>query len=97
MSIRKTKPTPKLKSKVALEALSGLKTIKEISSKNSVHPTQVTRWKTQLQEGVTKIFEKENKVSDAKKIQKKEAELYEEIGRLKIELDWLKKKADLFD
>jgi putative transposase len=91
MGITKTQKTAKSKSKIALEALKGDQTISEIASKNSVHPTQVTRWKKQLEVGMIEIFEK-GPVKEKKASINRESELFEEIGRLKFELDWLKKK-----
>ena len=84
----------KVKSKVALEAIRSLKTISEIATQFKVHPNQVTLWKKQLLEGAVDVFESSG--SGAKKKQDDEpeaAELYEQIGRLKVELEWLKKKV----
>lgn len=80
------------KAKVALDAMRGLKTVSELASQHKVHPTQIALWKKQLMEGATDMFESPS----AKKRAADEpspAELYEQIGRLKIELDWLKKKV----
>jgi transposase len=80
-----------LKLKVATVALNGEKTVAEIASQHRVHPTQVGQWKKQLQEGATEIFggrKPQSEVSEALVSQ-----LYEEVGRLKFELDWVKKKA----
>lgn len=80
------------KAKVALDAVRGLKTVSELAALHKVHPTQITLWKKQLLEGATTVFES----SSSKKAAADEpssAELYEQIGRLKIELDWLKKKV----
>jgi transposase len=96
MGITKTQKTAKSKSKIAWEALKGEQTISEIASKNSVHPTQVTRWKKQLEVGMIEIFEK-GPVKEKKASINRESELFEEIGRLKFELDWLKKKAANFN
>jgi transposase len=84
----------KVKGDVALEALRGEKTINEIASQFKVHPSLVSQWKKHLQEGIPQIF-------GAKRSQSEVSEslvsgLYEEIGRLKYELDWLKKKATRF-
>ncbi len=78
--------------RLALEAIRGLKTISELASLHQVHPTQIVAWKKQLLEGASTLFESPS----AKKIPSDEpssAELYEQIGRLKIELDWGKKKV----
>jgi putative transposase len=84
--------TAKFKFQVALEALKELKTINEIASAYEVHPTQVKQWKKQLQEGGAEVFDE--KADKAAQVQSAmEATLYEQIGRLKMELDWLKKKV----
>lgn len=87
------KHSPQLKAKAALEALKGLRTINEIASDLEVHPGLVTQWKKAAAEGLPEIFskpEKANKKNDEALL----AKLYEEVGRLKIELDWLKKKSE---
>jgi transposase-like protein len=69
-----------------------LKTISEIASQHEVHPTQVKQWKKQLQEEGSAIFnEKGSKTEQAQTVA--EAQLYEQIGRLKVENEWLKKKV----
>jgi putative transposase len=82
----------KFKFQVALEALKGMQTINEIASQHEVHPTQVKQWKKQLQEQGAEVFSEK-----ATKVQREqgqvEASLYEQIGRLKVELEWLKKKV----
>lgn len=81
----------KFKFQVAVEALKELKTINEIAGQYEVHPTQVKQWKKQLQESGTDVFsERGQKVAEAQA--DIEANLYEQIGRLKMELEWLKKK-----
>jgi len=80
------------KLRVALEAAKGLKTISQIASEYNLHPNLVSSWKKQLMEEGTSIFS-----SDSARQQHdqaaREAELYEQIGRLKMELEWLKKKV----
>jgi transposase-like protein len=83
------------KFQVALEAAKGLKTINQLSSEHGVHPNQVSQWKRQvLDEGAT-VFS-QNTANHLREQQSQEAELYEQIGRLKMELEWLKKKAVRF-
>lgn len=92
MTEKRRQFTAKFKFQVALEAVKELKTISEIASQHAVHPTQVKQWKKQLQEeGVTLFREKASKTEQAQT--EKEATLYEQIGRLKVENDWLKKKV----
>ena len=84
------------KSRVALEAYKGLKPVNELASRYGVHSTQISQWKKQLLCGVKEIFsDKRGKSSE--KDESLEPRLYEEIGRLKIELDWLKKKTGTLD
>lgn len=78
------------KSKVALEAAKGQKTIAEIASEYEVHPNQVSGWKKQLQDGTQEIFSDTRRSNRSE--EKLKDKLYQEIGRLKVELDWLKKK-----
>ena len=80
------------KSKVALEAIRELKTIAEIAKQFKVHPNQVTMWKKQLLGGASLAFESDAVASKKKDDEPESAELYEQIGRLKVELEWLKKK-----
>ena len=81
---------------MALEAIKELKTINEIASAYDVHPTQVKSWKKQLlAEGPT-VFG-QNVAQQLREQDARETELYEQIGRLKMELEWLKKKATQFD
>ena len=81
------------KSKVALEAIRELKTIAEIAKQFKVHPNQVTMWKKQLLGGASLAFESDAVASKKKDDEPESAELYEQIGRLKVELEWLKKKV----
>lgn len=84
--------TAQFKFQVALDALKGMQTINEVASAYEVHPTQVKQWKKQLQEQGAEVFSE--KASKAQQAQAEtEANLYEQIGRLKMELEWLKKKV----
>ena len=79
------------KAKVALDALKEQKTLSELASQYQIHSVQISTWKKQLLDGSALIF-KNSTNNNQKKQQNLEAHLYQEIGRLKIELDWLKKK-----
>jgi transposase len=83
-----------LKAKIAVEALKGQRTVQEIASSYSVHPTQVTNWRKQLLDFSAEAFTTGRLRSDQLDEQLK-TELYAEIGRLKLELDWLQKKSGL--
>jgi putative transposase len=79
---------------VAVEAMKALKTVGELASHYQIHPSQIHLWKKQLKEGSREIFGAgSRRGQDAEALQ---AALFEEIGRLKFELEWLKKKAASF-
>lgn len=82
------------KAQVAFEAAKNQQTIAQIASEYSVHPNQVTHWKKQLLEALPEIFTNQRNASDKANTQLVD-ELYRQIGQLKVELDWLKKKAAL--
>lgn len=82
------------KAKVALEAIKGQRTVQEIASHYEVHPTLVTHWKKQLLEGAAEIFSN-GKRAAANDDEELKAELYQQIGKLQMEVDWLKKKSGL--
>jgi len=84
------------KAKVALEAIKGEKTVAEISSKYGIHPNQVGKWKKEVLERLPEIFNGKIKRSE-KTADELQAELYQQIGQLKVELDWLKKKSRLLE
>ena len=86
---------PEFKAKVALEAIRGMKTSSELASHFQVHPTQISTWKKQALEGLPESFRRGSPVNQVNE-QELTAPLYEEIGRLKMELDWLKKKSARF-
>ena len=83
-----------LKAKIAVEAVKGQRTIQEIGSHYSIHPSQVTQWKKQLLEGAAEVFSN-GKVHAAEADEQMKAELYQQVGKLQMELDWLKKKSGL--
>jgi transposase len=82
------------KAKVALEAIKKEKTISQLSSEYGVHANQINQWRKRLLEELPEIFSKkrQKKEKDTEDLQ---AELYRQIGQLKVELDWLKKKSKL--
>jgi putative transposase len=82
------------KAKVAIAAIKGDKTVNEIASTFSVHPNQVTTWKKQALDSIPDAFS--SRLSrQADEDENLKARLYQEIGQLKVELDWLKKKVGL--
>lgn len=87
--------SPEEKAKIALEALKGELTQSQITSKYGPHSTQITNWKKHLKEGIVDIFRDKRQRESCDKDQLIE-ELYKQIGQLKVESDWAKKKYDLF-
>ena len=83
------------KAQVALAALKGDKTVNELASQHAVHATLIHAWKKQLLAGAEDLFSNGSKAA-AEDHEAVQAQLYEQIGRLKMELDWLKKKAASF-
>ena len=87
--------TPAFKAKVGLECLKDEKTVNEISQEYGVHPVQVRQWKSAIQKEAVSLFEgKKRGPKSIAEHQQPEA-LYSEIGKLKMELDWLKKKSGI--
>lgn len=82
------------KAKVALEAVKGEKTIAQISSEFGIHLNQIRKWRKDLLERLPDLFSDRRKRVE-KDRDELEAELYRQIGQLKVELDWLKKKLQL--
>ncbi len=75
---------------VEVEAIDGEKTASEIGGEYGVHPTQIAQWKKQVMDEVPKIFSMK-KERDARKEEEIGSSLYQQIGQLKVELDWVKK------
>lgn len=86
--------SPEFKARVGLEALKGSKTINEIGQTYGVHPVQVGQWKKAIQEHAKNLFEGKRGPKSVVEHQEPER-LYSEIGKLKMELDWLKKKSGI--
>jgi putative transposase len=81
------------KAQVALAAVKGDKTINELAKQYGVHPTLIHGWKKQLLAGVDEVFARGNGAAAAEDHQAVQAQLYEHIGRLKMDLEWLKKNS----
>ena len=86
--------TPEFKAKVGLEALRGVKTINEIGQEYGIHPVQVGQWKKEIQAHAQTLFEGKRGPKPVAEHREPER-LYSEIGKLKMELDWLKKKSGI--
>jgi len=79
--------SPELKAGVAMEAISGRKTIQEIAAVHAIHPIQVSQWKRQHLDGASELFTRADKSKDKEEGQANEAELFQQIGRLQLELE----------
>ena len=95
MAQKRKQYSGQFKFKVALEAAKGTKTMSQLASETGVHPTQIGQWKRQLLEEGVEFFSHSGNGKEQRD-EKVEAELYEQIGRLKMELEWVKKKAAQF-
>jgi transposase-like protein len=95
MAIRKTH-SGIFKGKVALEAVKEEKTIAELAGQYEVHPTQIKAWKQHLLSHVDELFVDKRQKRDQDKEELIE-ELYKQIGQLKVEVDWMKKKVGLLN
>jgi transposase-like protein len=82
------------KARVALEAIKGEKTIAQIATEYGVHPNQIRQWRQKLLDELPQLFSDSRK-STEKDGEELQAELYRQIGQLKVELDWLKKKSQM--
>ena len=92
MAGKRKQHTAAFKAQVALAALKGDKTVNELASHYGVHPTLIHAWKKQLLTGAQQVFQNGSKVATTD-AEAQKAELFEQIGRLKMELEWLKKKV----
>ena len=95
MSKKRRRFNSDFKFRVALEAAKGQRTISELAGEYQVHPNQISQWKRQLLDGGADVFAG-NGSNDQREQEAVQSELYEQIGRLKMELEWLKKKATSF-
>lgn len=95
-TISRRQHPPAFKAKVAFEALKETKTIAELSSQYGVHPTQIKQWRQIMEQNGQKLYSEKDRKKDREKddlIQR----LYEQVGKLQIQVDWLKKKMGIVD
>jgi transposase-like protein len=92
MGQQRRRHTAEFKAQVALAALREQQTLNELANAYGVHPVQIAQWKKQALTGLPELFtSRRARAQDDAAV--RQAQLYEEIGRLKVELDWLKRKT----
>ena len=94
MSKRRQKYSAEFKAKVVLEVLKEQETLSEIAGRYGIHPTQIAKWKRTFLDRSPELFSQAGK-DEAKQRASQEDDLYKKIGRLQVELDWLKKKSGI--
>ena len=92
MAGKRRRFTAEFKARVVRAALREDKTLAELAGQFGVHPSQITEWKRQVLEAMPEVFGR-RKAADAKASEQHEARLYEQVGKLQVELEWMKKKA----
>ena len=80
-----------VKARVAIEAIKGHRSVSELAGEHQVHPSQITQWKKQLLDSAEQVFS-DGRVTEKKDQEELLAKLYQQIGQMKVELDWLQKK-----
>jgi len=96
MTTTRKQYSPGFKARVALEAIRGEKTLSQLGSQFKVHPIQIAKWRKSAIEQLPELFV-DGRTKKAAVAGTGNDALYEEIGRLKVELDWLKKKVGMLD
>ena len=96
MTTTRRQYSPKFKGRVALEAIRAEKTLSQLGSQFKVHPIQIAKWRKTAVEQIPELFV-DGRARKGRNGEDNSDALYEQIGRLKMELDWLKKKVGLLD
>ncbi len=89
---KRKKRSDDFKARVALDAVKGQKTINELASEYGIHPNQIGQWKKKLIDGSSDVFSR-GKNREAESHEAERDRLYQQIGKLQVEVDWLKKTA----
>ena len=92
MAGKRRRFTAEFKARVVRAALREDKTLAELAGQFEVHPNQITEWRRQVLDAMPEVFSRKKRV-DAKAAEDQEARLYEQVGKLQVELEWMKKKA----
>ena len=93
MKVHRNRYSAEFKARLALEVVKGERTLNELASEHGIHPNLLMQWKRQLLESLPQVFA-DKRVKENKQQEEHEALLYQQIGQLKVELDWLKKKVE---
>jgi len=91
MAGKRRRFSAQFKAKVAIEAIKGQQTIADLAGRYQVHPNQITQWKKQLLSTAEQAFSSRT-ASDRRQQEELTAQLYQQIGQMKVELEWLQKK-----
>lgn len=97
MSRIRNRYPPEFKLKAVIEILKGEKTASQLSGELGVHPMVLSEWKKHFLQNAAQVFEKPKNSSKMNREAKEKAELFEQIGRLKMENEWIKKKLGILD
>lgn len=96
MTTTRKQYSPKFKARVAVEAIRGDKTLSQLGSQFKVHPIQIAKWRKTALDQLPELFI-DGRTRKGPQSEANSDALYQEIGRLKVELDWLQKKVGLLD
>ena len=96
MTTTRKQYSPAFKARVAIEGIRGEKTLSQLGSQFKVHPIQIAKWRKSAVEQLPELFV-DGRARKGAVVETGNDALYEEIGRLKVELDWLKKKVGMLD
>ena len=96
MTTTRKQHSPQFKARVVIEAIRGHKTLGQLASQFKIHPIQIAKWRKAALEQMPELFV-DGRTRKARTGETDNNALYEEIGRLKVELDWLKKKVGMLD
>ncbi len=91
---QRRKFTDEFKAKVAIEAIKGDKTARELAQEYGIHINQITQWKKQLLKVAPQVFSR-GKEKETERLKKEKDQLYRKVGQLQVEVDWLKKKTGI--
>jgi len=95
MKRSRRKFTAEFKAKVVLEAIKEQKSLSELAEQFELHPNLISIWKREFLDNAAKVFSKGDEIKNTiEEVEKEKEELFKQIGRLKVENDWLKKKSE---